>query len=477
MAEKSLNPVAAVESSILKPTQSQNASHFGKSNSLMTASNSDYLPAYVLAHRDIGLAFLSYDKVCAFMFKYDDLFDVSVWLPLMFVDTMLIHTRIMQDDDNIPDFPEDQVVFLSMTSMLSHGKAEFDVYRKEELSVFHQILEITNYAPSTNLPVTNCTAETAITCIDKNNDSGRTPHAACNAGPFKSEGLTTVATEESERVDVRLESTERISSDAIEMSSAGGNHLRVPGPSDILKDTGYDVYSTGRENAAPRARSQAGGRVGGVELSTVESAAEFYRRNWGVLKKTGWKCIHFKSSVLLYVGKEIEVYMTPMMRSNINTNLNKLNAVENVEFFYSKVALHSHVMENPCLLVDGRDELWASLSSAGWVEVHADDGRTKSNYCPSYYTLSFAKKYLKNDGLNELMPGLHKFTSFTSLVVYIHRFPFLLQSEETFISTLKRLKWVVNEKKKVRWTADDSNRLHATLNLNACGLSAQTVVW
>jgi hypothetical protein len=78
MAEKSLNPVAAVESSILKPTQSQNASHFGKSNCLMTASNSDYLPAYVLAHRDIGLAFLSYDKVCAFMFKYDDLFDVSV---------------------------------------------------------------------------------------------------------------------------------------------------------------------------------------------------------------------------------------------------------------------------------------------------------------------------------------------------------------------------------------------------------------
>jgi hypothetical protein len=91
MAEKSLNPVAVVESSILKPTQSQNASHFDKSNCLTTASNSDYLPAYVLARKDIGLVFPSYDKVCAFMFKYDDLFDVSVCLPLMLVDTVLIH--------------------------------------------------------------------------------------------------------------------------------------------------------------------------------------------------------------------------------------------------------------------------------------------------------------------------------------------------------------------------------------------------
>lgn len=382
----------------------------------------------------------------------------------------------MQDDDNIPDFSEDQLVFLSMTSMLSRGKAEFAVYRKEELSVYYQIVqEDTNDAPSTNLIATNCTAASGIACVDKNeDDSGRTPHAACSADPFKSEGLTTVATEDSERIDARLESTERISSDAI---SAGGNRLWVPGPSDIWKDTGYDVYSTGRESAAPRVRSQAGGRGGGVEQSEAELGAEFYRRYWGVLKTAGWKCIYFKSSVLLHVGKEIEVYMTPMVRSNINTNLNKLNAVENFEFFYSKVALRTHVLENPCLLANGREELWTFLSSAGWVEVHADDGRTKNNYCPSYYTLSFAQKYLKkNGGLSEPMPGLHKFTSFTSLAVYIHRFPFLLQSEDTFISTLKRLKWVVNEKKKVHWTADDSE-LHAELNLKTCGLSGKAVKW
>lgn len=77
MAEKRLNPVSVVESSILKPTESQNASHFDKSN--MAASNGDnYLPAYVPARRDIGLAFPSYDKVCSFICKYDDLFDVSV---------------------------------------------------------------------------------------------------------------------------------------------------------------------------------------------------------------------------------------------------------------------------------------------------------------------------------------------------------------------------------------------------------------
>lgn len=415
-------------------------------------------------------------------------------MTFMFVNTELIQlARTMQDDDNIPDFSEDdELVFLSMTSMLSRGKAEFAVYQKEELSVYYQIAQEDNsYAPSTHLTATNRTAASAIASIDNKNenDSGRTPHAACNTEPFKSEGLTTVATEDSERVDTdaRLESsTERcISSDAaidnmMTSTSTGGNRLRVPGPSDIWKDTGYDVYSTGgRESAVPRVRNQVGGREGGVGQSEAECAAEFYRRNWGVLKKAGWKCIYFKSSILLHVGKEIEVYVTPMMRSNINTNLNKLNAVENVEFFYSKVALRAHVMENPCLLVEGRDELWTFLSSAGWIEVHADDGRTKNNYCPSYYTLSFAQKYLKknDDGLNELVPGLHKFTSFPSLTVYIHRFPFLLQSEDTFISTLKRLKWVVNDKKKVRWTAEDSKSHHAFLNLNACGLSCRTVTW
>jgi len=368
-----------------------------------------------------------------------------------------------------------------MKSMLCSGKAEFVVYRKEELSVFHAVVE-TKYFSLNNLSAINCAS--AIVRFDEN-DSGLTPHAACNTEPFKSEGLTTGATENSELADSRRESkrllsgsgsTERVDSDGFRMSSAGGNHLRIPGPSDILKDTGYDVYSTGRESVVPRVRSQAVSR--GVDESAVESvAAEFYRRNWGALKRAGWKCVYFKSSVLLQVGKEIEVYMTPMMRSNINTNLNKLNVVENIEFFYSKLALRTHVLENPCLLVDGRDELWTLLSSAGWIEAHEDDGRIKSSYRPSYYTLSFAQNYLKNGGLNELIPGVHKFTSFPSLAVYIHRFPFLLQSEETFISTLKRLNWVVNEEKKVRWTVDDS-KLCEALNLNSCDLHAgQTIVW
>ena len=379
----------------------------------------------------------------------------------------------------MPDFSEDQMVFLSMKEMLSRGKARFSVYYKDQLSVYYVTAEA-KYLNSINLPA-------PITSYHAtSNDTDCTPHATGNVNLFSSEGLTTCATERSVLIEAKLESNHAsnslnesnviIDSDENKCSAIGGNNFRIPGPSDIWKDTGYEVYSTGRGTTAPRVRIPVG-KGQRVDQSNAELlAAEFYRKNWSLLRTAGWKCVYFKSNVLLKVGKEIEVYVTPLLRTGINTNINKLNAVENVEFFYSKLALHTHVLENPCLLLDGRDDLWYLLSSAGWVEVHEDDGRVKRNYRPTYYALSFAQNYFKHGGLDELIPGLHKFASFQSLNVYIHRFPFLLQSEENFVLTLKRLNWVVNENKEVQWTSYDS-KMCGELNLDFIDLPSSQTVW
>ena len=168
--------------------------------------------------------------------------------------------------------------------------------------------------------------------------------------------------------------------------------------------------------------------------------------------------------------------------------------MQNLEYFYSKEALHLHVRENPCL-TEGWSLLWPRLCAAGWARVEETlvggskvvgaqgvktaVGKSSNGAAAAAapvatvgntvcFTLNFAANYLstndskKSNNINSIgagagagaatgtlqaelskgqVPGVHIFVSRAALTQYAARFPYLLQDEEQFMQTLGRYQW------------------------------------
>lgn len=282
-------------------------------------------------------------------------------------------------------------------------------------------------------------------------DTGFTTVDTSSSSSLEDNGFTTCFTENSE--PNVLDDLEEVNNTNV--TSVVNEMYHIPGPSDMQQH----LKKNNNINGCVRETRGQGHNKSSKDIELTTKAKEFYSKYWSFMSKDelGWKCVYVKiGRYIVTGGADIEVYVIPSLRNSINFSWNKLNAIENLEYFHTKEALYTHVTENSSLL-DSWDELWLKLYQAGWREVREMESSSASvkTYLPSYYELCFSNEYIDiTSEQNKVIPGLHKFVSRQALRKYVSRFPFLLQSENQFLQTLKRYSWEINQKNQVKWELD-----------------------
>jgi hypothetical protein len=104
------------------------------------------------------------------------------------------------------------------------------------------------------------------------------------------------------------------------------------------------------------------------------------------------------------------------------------NHFQNLEFFDSE-GFNDHLVANPCLHNPTWDSVWPALQEEGWVEEVQSEGDVLY-YFPQ-------KRHMPRDQPEELIEGIHKFKSRMALMMYIMKFPYLLQTKIAFENTIR----------------------------------------
>ena len=115
--------------------------------------------------------------------------------------------------------------------------------------------------------------------------------------------------------------------------------------------------------------------------------------------------IKFSTSTLTYIEVICSVHV-------VKLHVSLVLLMQNLQFFCSKDALASHMINNPCLL-DSFQMLWCRLSGCGWEKVVVIDSDAEQSRSFCYQ--------IKDMGGVERQWGLHKFKSMEAVQVYIHR--------------------------------------------------------
>ena len=197
---------------------------------------------------------------------------------------------------------------------------------------------------------------------------------------------------------------------------------------------------------------------------------EKWSHYWPRLKAIGWHNTDFKHDEAF-----LDMYTTPhssnSTRSGISVKSFFENGVENLNYFVSKKSVMDLMESNPCYNMDFFD-IWEMMKGYGWTATAVTFKQAKSILkqvdpmlelsiqtakVQELYTYKYVPPANKKSGWTPII-GLHTFNNDTAVLQYISRFPYLLQEDEAFATTLELQQFTKVRKDVYMFTPFGSNK-------------------
>ena len=184
--------------------------------------------------------------------------------------------------------------------------------------------------------------------------------------------------------------------------------------------------------------------------NTFTQANERWIPYWSALRDVGWQLKEFRRDEIV----SMEMYISPLSPCWSNVKSVFENGIENLNYFVSKTAMMELMESNRCYNM-GFEDIWEMLRDVGWTstavtfkeakgilkqvdpQIAIPDAMAKG---PELYTYKYIPPESKKNAWKPII-GLHIFNNPRALLQYISRFPYLLQDDKTFATTLEKQKW------------------------------------